>query len=586
MKTIPHLRRQRGHALTIALVFLVISLAILASMLTLTSGESATTARNNLYNSSIAAAEAATEQVIAHMNRDFVNQALGSGVSNYTSLVPSQTGWPVQYEFSDYDGNAGTGVQSLGPLTATNLDSQFSGLYGMVLPYRVISTAKPLTQTNLSATVSQSFQLAIIPLFQFAIFYGLDMEINPGANMKVNGKVHGNGELFLAPNSSATLEFQDDVTAVGDINYSRSTNDPAYGSAKSMPVFDITNMPANASSLSVPIGTNNSPSAVQQILEPPPPGEDPNSAMGQERFYNLADIIISNSAGGIKVMGGAWNNFAVIAPDVTNGASSSYSFVTNTTFYDYREGKTIRSTDINVGKFRTWITNTASGGGATLNTSVNLLKSHDINSVYVLDGRSQSGSILNAARAVNGAQLPADGLSISTPMPLYVKGHYNLNNGDTTAGQTNTVNTKPAALIGDAITILSTSWSDNYTSGTSLSSRTPGNTTVNAAVIAGIVESATVFGTKHYSGGVENYLRLLENWSGGYTLTYNGSMIALFASRYGTNFWQPTGNYYNAPSRKWAFDMNFRDKDRLPPLTPQARKLVRGQWQVLPPPGT
>ena len=81
----------------------------------------------------------------------------------------------------------------------------------------------------------------------------------------------------------------------------------------------------------------------------------------------------------------------------------------------------------------------------------------------------------------------------------------------------------------------------------------------------GIVESNPNI-SGNYSGGVENFLRLLENWGG--TLTYNGSIVVMFPSIYATNYWQPTGNYYNAPTRHWAFDNNFTNLAGLPPLTP------------------
>ena len=47
--------------------------------------------------------------------------------------------------------------------------------------------------------------------------------------------------------------------------------------------------------------------------------------------------------------------------------------------------------------------------------------------------------------------------------------------------------------------------------------------------MAGIVETAN----NDYSGGVENFPRFLENWSGS-TFTYNGSMVVLYLSQ----FWQ------------------------------------------------
>ena len=121
----------------------------------------------------------------------------------------------------------------------------------------------------------------------------------------------------------------------------------------------------------------------------------------------------------------------------------------------------------------------------------------------------------------------------------------------------------PALLISGAIAV----------AGTALSSRTPGDTCVNAAALEGIVPSN---GTA-YSGGVENFLRLLENWTGR-TITYNGSIVVMFPSQYATNVWQTTGVYYNAPTRKWGFDLNFTDQGRLPPLTPQVKATIRGSY--------
>jgi hypothetical protein len=71
-------------------------------------------------------------------------------------------------------------------------------------------------------------------------------------------------------------------------------------------------------------------------------------------------------------------------------------------------------------------------------------------------------------------------------------------------------------------------------------------------------------------------MRLLENWGG--TLTYNGSIVVLFYSQWATNHWRPTGNYYNAPMRHWAFDLNFKTQSKLPPLTPQIKAMIRGNW--------
>jgi hypothetical protein len=570
-------RTEAGYALLVTMGFLGIMLILMASVMSWTSNESRLTSRNNLYNSSVAAAEASTEMVIAQMDRDFLFQSVSTDLSQYQNTTPNalQAGWPIQFQFSDGASNLNqTGVQSLGPATVANLNSQFKGLYGLVMPYRITSQAQTANQLySVSAAVSQDIQLASIPVFQFAIFYTLDLEINPGPQMLITGKVHSNGSIYTAPQTG--LEYKDDVTASGQIITNREINDPQYGSAYVNPVWDSQHVD-KVGAMTLPVGTNNSPASVQQILLPPPVGESANSELGQQRYYNKADIIINTTATNVQVLSGAWNGFAPIPPDITNASGPAYSFINTTpSFTDYREGKPTLTTEVDVGALSSWIQNPSKGG--SLNNAALARMTHQLNSIYVNDQRSAAG-YLAAVRVVNGAVLPPDGLTVSTPDPLYVKGNFNLNNGDTTAGQTDTSMTKPASLVGDAITILSQNWSDSGSS--SLGGRQAVNTTVNAALITGIVETTKVSGTKYYSGGVENLPRFLEDWSN-QTLTYNGSMVVMFDSQRATSFWKTPGNYYNPPVRKWAFDVNYLNQAKLPPGTPQVRKLVRGQWNIV-----
>ena len=77
---------------------------------------------------------------------------------------------------------------------------------------------------------------------------------------------------------------------------------------------------------------------------------------------------------------------------------------------------------------------------------------------------------------------------------------------------------QPAAIIADAVNVLSNSWLDSK-SGTAPNASP---TTVNAGFISGNVPT----GGGYYSGGVENFPRFLEDWSNK-VFTYYGSMIQL-----------------------------------------------------------
>lgn len=119
----------------------------------------------------------------------------------------------------------------------------------------------------------------------------------------------------------------------------------------------------------------------------------------------------------------------------------------------------------------------------------------------------------------------------------------------------------PAAVLGDAVNILSNSWDDSF-SDSGIGSRDASGTTVNAAIISGVVPSGAKdnrgeFAYNRYSGGAENYPRFLEDWSG-VVFCYHGSMIMAFESEQAYYGWKGTGTVYNAPKRYWFHEDGFK----------------------------
>ncbi|MBI4657359.1 MAG: hypothetical protein HY735_00690 [Verrucomicrobia bacterium] len=211
------------------------------------------------------------------------------------------------------------------------------------------------------------------------------------------------------------------------------------------------------------------------------------------------------------------------------------------------------------------------------NISLRSILGRDLRLLYVLDQRTLPSDKLGAVRLTNGAALPAQGLTVATERPIYVQGHFNAPD-PAQRGTTNTAPSLPASLVADSITVLSSAWQDSNSTAP-VGNRIAANTTVNAAFLAGIVETKTF---NSYSGGVENFPRFLETWGGSRFFTYNGSMVVMFPSRYATNRWG-LSNVYTPPSRNSSFDLNFTDALKLPPGTPEIRTLIRNQWAVVPP---
>jgi hypothetical protein len=622
----------QGYALLITVVFIGIAMLLLGSVMNWSNSTARQTERNNLFNMGVAAAEAATERTMSVMSRDFYNQNFDS-TSNYTGYYPSaanQSGWPVKFSFSNGSGVPDqTGVSTSPTDWTTNwqalnlFGSRYAGLSAFVAQCTVTSTATPTNEPYaVSATVQQKFLMAAIPIFQNAVFYNLDMEIDPGADMNLNGPVFSNGGMWVG---AGDLTFNSSVEAAGTVD-TNWTDDPymtpgsksGTGAATYSTNYNNGKPLSNQDSLTMPIGQTNDPTAIRSLLGLPPAGTDPDSSEGQQYFYNQTDLIISNSPGGAisayfqvtnnvsptlipydatktltvtttngytyttNVTSHTHNNRTTYTTNITSAPITSsyttniayYSFATNATFYDYREGKTVEAVQLNVGALNAGMSSTNTTGGGSLNAEDQFYTGHAIDSVYIYNNAPSDSSDLPSVRVANGATLPNDGLTVVTPDPLYVLGNYNASSSD--LNTTNTADTKPAALMGDAITVLSPNWSDSYslshTGDTNPNNRGAAATTVNAATFQGIVPS----NGNNYSGGVENFLRMLENWNG-VQLTYNGSIVVMYPSQYATNNWS-YGSYYTAPNRKWGFDLNFTRLSGLPPLTPRLTKLLPEEW--------
>jgi hypothetical protein len=201
--------------------------------------------------------------------------------------------------------------------------------------------------------------------------------------------------------------------------------------------------------------------------------------------------------------------------------------------------------------------------------------------VYIYDAAYTSTS-RRGIRLKNGNKIPALGLTVVSNNPIYIQGDLNTggnppsNSGaaaDADTPQVAGYTRAPVAILGDAVNILSNSWSDSASG----SMPDASNTTVNAAIISGIVPTAPVGGDGSYSGGAENFPRFLENWNGN-TLTYYGSMVELYQSKQAIGEWGKAG-VYSPPIRQWFFDNNFKTKP--PPGSIMVYSYVKGKWSSL-----
>ena len=444
---------------------------------------------------------------------------------------------------------------AFGPNTSTT-NGQYSYYY-----LAAVDVTVPAMTGNVTAKVRRVFEKKFDQPFTFAMFYMDDLELHPATPLTITGPIHTNGSLYVGTSNLTVAAPSSTSPTSGRIEFATSyvngpsPKDPLH-STRTKPKF-VSDMPPSMQTPYLPFGWNPNLDATtvnnedyHELIERPDPSEaDP---IGSIRFYNQADYRVLIQANGTFTItdktgaaatGGDAN---VIRDALTVSGATDQSVI-----QDVREGGPVRITSINVGDI-------------SKNSSLRMIYISDVSAGSPITTTFNGASYTTSKRGIkikNGATLtPAAGLTVVSDNPIYIQGDFNTgrvagsseppsNTGTYTSPTVSTYVRKPAAIVADAITVLSNAWSDT----TPTSSRTASNTTVNAALVTGIVPSDGV----NYSGGGENFVRLMENWSGR-SFTYYGSMVQMWQCKQATAAWSASTSIYTAPgTTRWYYDTNF-----------------------------
>ncbi|HYR22378.1 MAG TPA: hypothetical protein VEP30_05585 [Chthoniobacterales bacterium] len=452
-----------------------------------------------------------------------------------------------------------------------------------------VDVTVPAMGTNNSGTVKAKVRRVFEKRFDnpwtYAMFYVDDLEFQPSTPFTISGEIHTNGNLYIGT-SNLTVQNNPTTGAPSIVEYGGSyvngysPNDTLHGGSVTAPNF-VANLPPAQTSPYLPFGWNldlsntngnGNDDSYHEIIERPVSGTDPLSNV---RYYNQAGyrIVINadttvtasriDSSGNVTTLNGsAYNTWCA-----NNGQGSSTTILQqNQPLYDAREGGAVKVTNVDISKIVssfsgmtgwTGVVYLADAGATTYNAD-GTVKSAGTSANVTINGTTYP-TTKRAFRLINGYALPSTGLTIVSENPVYIQGNYNTastssgsvpsNSGTYTDPDASGYTRKAAAVIADAVTILSSGWNDSN-SASSLSSRVASaNTTVNAAFVAGMVPS----GGGNYSGGGENFIRLLEDWSSR-TFCYYGSMVELFRSNQAIGTWGKA-NVYNSPGTdRWYYD--------------------------------
>jgi hypothetical protein len=214
------MKKESGIALVTTLLVLVLLSALLEGYIATVNSDQGLIGTDRDYTRSFYGSQAGLERLTADLGNLFtINYAPSTAQINALTTTP-----PVLTGISFVAPGGGSGYQIQFPTdnagrpqasTATVPSGPYSGLLGLITPYTMTSTAR--TATGSEVRMRRTLQTVAVPVYQFGIFSETDLSFHAGPDFNFGGRVHTNGNLFLAEGDGSTLTLANPVTAAGEI---------------------------------------------------------------------------------------------------------------------------------------------------------------------------------------------------------------------------------------------------------------------------------------------------------------------------------------------------------------------------------
>jgi PilX N-terminal len=215
------IERQKGAALVTALVILLLVSAFAVGMSWMVMTDQRLSGNNKSREDAFYAAEAGMEKLTTDMGNAFATQGAitTATIAAIEAAPPAIPGVLYQNAL----GQSTYQITCLGAPCPNPPPSQFAtilppspyaGMQALITPF-TLSVAADMS-SGAEVKLQRQMQLVGIPVFQFGIFSETDLAMFPGPQFDFGGRVHTNGNLWLAANLGP-LELADKVTAVGQV---------------------------------------------------------------------------------------------------------------------------------------------------------------------------------------------------------------------------------------------------------------------------------------------------------------------------------------------------------------------------------
>ncbi|HEY2172091.1 MAG TPA: pilus assembly PilX N-terminal domain-containing protein, partial [Candidatus Angelobacter sp.] len=322
--------REKGFALIGVLLFLVLLSAMAVTLSYTVRTEKRIGGSDQEGNLAYYDAEAGMEKMTADLGALYEktkspSAATITALGNGAPSLPGVSYAPAGYVFNVQANPDGSPVSHVQTISA----GDFAGLSAQIIPINldVIATRVSGAQAHMTRDV----EVAQIPVFQFGVFSDSDLSYFAGPDFDFAGRVHTNGDLYLAEGNGATLTFHDKLTAHGEVirktlvnglttsgNYTGTVDVPTAPNGCSTPTSSCRslavaegsviggkgssptpgwdtfsqstyfgNLVRHAAQLTLPFVNDGPPI---EIIREPLPGEDPAGNLGTSRLYTQAQI--------------------------------------------------------------------------------------------------------------------------------------------------------------------------------------------------------------------------------------------------------------------------------------------------------
>jgi hypothetical protein len=319
--------REKGFALIGVLLFLVLLSAMAVTLSYSVRTEKRIGGSDQEGNLAYYDAEGGMEKMTADLGALY-EKTKSPQAQTIRDLGNDQPGLPdvtYNYVFNVQANPDGSPVSHVQTISA----GDFAGLSAQIIPINLDVTAT--RTTGAQAHITRDVEVAQVPVFQFGVFSDSDLSYFAGPDFDFGGRVHTNGDLYLAEGNGATLSFHDKITAGGEIirqtlvnglttsgNYTGTVDLPmnqggcppptacrplaltegslvgGKGSAQTknwesqiVQPFYQTTLARHAAQLTLPFVNDGPPI---EIIREPLPGEDLAGNLSSSRLYSQAQI--------------------------------------------------------------------------------------------------------------------------------------------------------------------------------------------------------------------------------------------------------------------------------------------------------